>query len=74
MLMKRQQKVKNTRFKTVKICGERQVSGTVGGLESETCKHCTGNCPSKDTALPTVFSDRVASWAACAIWKASYPF
>ncbi len=47
---------------------------TVGGLETETCKHCTGDSPFKDTILLIVFSDRVVSWAACASWKACYPF
>ncbi len=27
---------------------------TVGGLETETCKHFTGNPPSEGTALPIV--------------------
>ncbi len=46
---------------------------TVGGLETETFKLCTGDPTSKDTALPTVSSDRVVSWAAYASWKAFYP-
>jgi hypothetical protein len=47
---------------------------TVGGLETETCKHCTGDSPFKDTVLLIVSYDRVVSWAACASWKACYPF
>jgi hypothetical protein len=34
---------------------------TVGGLETETCKHSTGNSPFKDTVLLIVSSDRVVS-------------
>ncbi len=45
---------------------------TVGGLETETFKLCIEDPTSKDTALPTVSSDRVVSWAAYASWKAFY--
>jgi hypothetical protein len=38
-----------------------QVTGTVGGLETETCKHCTGDSPFKDTVLLIVSSNRVVS-------------
>ncbi len=56
-------------------CQASQSAGyTVGGLETETCRHCTGNHPSKVTALPIVSSHGVVSWAACASWKACYPF
>jgi hypothetical protein len=47
-------------------------SPTVGDLETETFKLCTGDPNSKDTALPIVSSDRVVSWAAYASWKACY--
>jgi hypothetical protein len=47
---------------------------TVGGLETETCKHCTGDSPFKDTVLLIVSSERVVSWAACASWNTCYPF
>jgi hypothetical protein len=47
---------------------------TVGGLETETRKHCTGDSPFKDTVLLIVSADRVVSWAACASWNACYPF
>ncbi len=47
---------------------------TVGGLETETRKHCIGDSPFKDTVLLIVSSDRVVSWAACASWNACYPF
>jgi hypothetical protein len=47
---------------------------TVGGLETETCKHCTGDSPFKDTVLLIVSPERVVSWAACASWNTRYPF
>jgi hypothetical protein len=47
---------------------------TFGGLETETCKHYTGDSPFKDTVLPIVFSDRVVSWAALLAGKLAIPF
>ncbi len=63
------------RFHRFKIQKHMRLSGlTVGGLETETCKHCTGDSSFKDTILLIVSSDRLVSWAACASWKACYPF
>ncbi len=46
---------------------------TVGGLETETFKLCTGDPNSKVTALPIVSFGGVVFWAACAKWKAFFP-
>jgi hypothetical protein len=46
---------------------------TVGGLETETFKLCTGDPNPKVTVLPILSPGGVVFCAACARWKACYP-
>jgi hypothetical protein len=42
---------------------------TVGGLETETQKLCTGGFPFKDAALQSISIGRVVSWDTCSSWN-----